>query len=174
VSEPITDLFADLQAVLQPQYRLERELGRGGMGVVFRAVDLALDRRVAVKAAHPELAAQPTIAERFLAEARMLARIRHPNIVTVHNAGNVSGLLYYVMDEIPGESLRQRLNRDGLLDPADTQALMGDIAAALANGGQSIDRKFITSGVVKRTGKSRIFAMQWRFRWLPLTQYCKE
>jgi len=132
VSEPITDLFADLQAVLQPQYRLERELGRGGMGVVFRAVDLALDRRVAVKAAHPELAAQPTIAERFLAEARMLARIRHPNIVTVHNAGNVGGLLYYVMDEIPGESLRQRLNRDGILDPADTQALMGDIAAALA------------------------------------------
>jgi serine/threonine-protein kinase len=62
----------------------------------------------------------------------MLARIRHPNIVTVHNAGNVGGLLYYVMDEIPGESLRQRLNRDGTLDPADTQALMGDIAAALA------------------------------------------
>ena len=125
------DLFETLQAVLQPQYRLERELGRGGMGVVFQAVDLALDRRVAVKVAHPELAAQPSVAERFLTEARMLARIRHPNIVTVHNAGSVGGHLYYVMDEIPGESLRQRLNREGSLEPADVEQIMADIAAAL-------------------------------------------
>jgi len=131
VSEPTTDLFATLQAVLQPQYRLEHELGRGGMGVVFQAVDLTLDRRVAVKVAHPELAAQPSIAQRFLAEARMLARIRHPNIVTVHHAGAVAGHLYYVMDHVPGQSLRQRLNGEGPLHPDDVRAIAGDIAAAL-------------------------------------------
>jgi serine/threonine protein kinase len=69
VSEPTTDLFATLQAVLQPQYRLEHELGRGGMGAVFQAVDLTLDRRVAVKVAHPELSAQSTIAQRFRGRA---------------------------------------------------------------------------------------------------------
>jgi eukaryotic-like serine/threonine-protein kinase len=131
VSEPTLDLFPAMQAALGPQYRLERELGRGGMGVVFQATDLTLDRRVAVKVVHPELTAHPAIAERFLAEARMLARIRHPNIVAVHHAGSAGSLLYYVMDEIPGESLRQRLNREGPLPAADVQAIMADIAAAL-------------------------------------------
>jgi tetratricopeptide (TPR) repeat protein/tRNA A-37 threonylcarbamoyl transferase component Bud32/TolB-like protein len=131
VSEPTPDLSAALQTALGPQYRLERELGRGGMGVVFQATDLTLDRRVAVKVVHPELTAHPAIAERFLAEARMLARIRHPNIVAVHHAGSADGLLYYVMDEIPGESLRQRLNREGPLPGADVQAIVADVAAAL-------------------------------------------
>jgi len=131
VSEPTPDLSAALQAALGPQYRLGRELGRGGMGIVFQTTDLTLDRRVAVKVVHPELTAHPAIAERFLAEARMLARIRHPNIVAVHHAGSVGGVLYYVMDEIPGESLRQRLNREGPLPPADVQAIVADIAAAL-------------------------------------------
>ena len=78
---PTLDLFAALQAALEPQYRLERELGRGGMGVVFLATDTTLDRRVAIKAVHPELAAHQSIARRFLAEARTIARLRHPNIV---------------------------------------------------------------------------------------------
>ncbi len=131
MSEPTLDLFAALQSALGPQYRLERELGRGGMGVVFQATDLTLDRRVAVKVVHPELAQHASIGQRFLAEARMLARIRHPNIVAVHHAGTAHGLLYYVMDEVPGESLRQRLNREGPLSAADAQAIVGDIAAAL-------------------------------------------
>jgi serine/threonine protein kinase len=70
MTHPTLDLFAALQAALAPQYRLERELGRGGMGVVFLATDATLDRRVAVKVIHPELAAHPSIARRFLAEAR--------------------------------------------------------------------------------------------------------
>lgn len=131
MSEPIFDLFGALQDALGPQYRLERELGRGGMGVVFQATDLTLDRRVAVKVVHPELAAHPSIAQRFLAEARMLARIRHPNIVAVHHAGAAGRILYYVMDEIPGESLRQRLNREGPLPPDEVQGIVADIAAAL-------------------------------------------
>jgi len=99
---PTLDLFAALQAALEPQYRLERELGRGGMGVVFLATDTTLDRRVAIKAVHPELAAHQSIGRRFLAEARTIARLRHPNIVAVHTAGTTEGLLYYVMDEVGG------------------------------------------------------------------------
>ncbi|HTC25411.1 MAG TPA: serine/threonine-protein kinase, partial [Gemmatimonadales bacterium] len=131
MSEPDLDLLNAIQAALGPQYRLERELGRGGMGVVFQATDLTLDRRVAVKVVHPELAAHPSIAQRFLAEARMLARIRHPNIVAVHHAGAVDRILYYVMDEVPGESLRHRLNREGPLPPDEVRGIVADIAAAL-------------------------------------------
>ena len=127
MTTPSLDLFAALQAVLEPQYRLERELGRGGMGVVFLATDTTLDRRVAIKAVHPELAAHQSIGRRFLAEARTIARLRHPNIVAVHTAGNADGLLYYVMDEVEGESLRQRLVREQRLDPATVARIVGDL-----------------------------------------------
>src|SRR6476620_1148040 len=131
MTPPTLDLFAALQAVLEPQYRLERELGRGGMGVVFLATDTTLDRRVAVKAVHPQLASHESITRRFLAEARTIARLRHPNIVAVHSAGSADGLLYYVMDEVAGESLRQRLLREGRLSPVETARIVSDVAAAL-------------------------------------------
>jgi serine/threonine protein kinase len=134
---PTVDLFAALQASLAPQYRLERELGRGGMGVVFLATDTTLDRRVAIKAVHPDLAAHPSIARRFLAEARTIARLRHPNIVGVHTAGTADGLLYYVMDEVRGESLRGRLTRERRLDPALVTRIVADVAAALDASGRA-------------------------------------
>jgi serine/threonine-protein kinase len=137
MTQPTIDLFAALQAVLEPQYRLERELGRGGMGVVFLATDTTLDRRVAIKAVHPELAAHESIGRRFLAEARTIARLRHPNIVAVHAAGTAGGLLYYVMDEVGGESLRQRLVRERRLDPAAVQRIVADVAAALDAAGRA-------------------------------------
>jgi tetratricopeptide (TPR) repeat protein len=131
MTNPTLDLFAALQAALGPQYRLERELGRGGMGAVFLATDATLDRRVAIKVVHPELTAHPSIARRFLAEARTIARLRHPNVVAVHTAGSTDGLLYYVMDEVAGESLRQRLIRESRLDPALVGRIVADVAAAL-------------------------------------------
>jgi eukaryotic-like serine/threonine-protein kinase len=137
MTTPTLDLFAALQAVLEPQYRLERELGRGGMGVVFQATDTTLDRRVAIKAVHPELAAHQSIGRRFLAEARTIARLRHPNIVAVHTAGNADGLLYYVMDEVEGESLRQRLTREQRLDPVTAARIVADVAAALEAAGRA-------------------------------------
>ena len=115
MSHPTLDPFSALQGALAPQYRLERELGRGGMGVVFLATDTTLDRSVAIKVVHPELAAHPSIARRFLSEARTIARLRHPSIVTVHAAGTAEGLLYYVMDQVEGECLRDRLNREIML-----------------------------------------------------------
>jgi serine/threonine-protein kinase len=137
VSDTTIDLFTALQTALGPQYRLERELGRGGMGVVFLATDTTLDRRVAIKVVHPELAAHESITRRFLAEARTIARLRHPNIVAVHAAGSAEGLLYYVMDEVAGESLRQKLLREGRIPLADTARILLDLAAALDASGRA-------------------------------------
>jgi serine/threonine-protein kinase len=131
MSDITLDLFAALQAALGPHYRLERELGRGGMGVVFLATDTALDRRVAIKVVHPELAPHESITRRFLAEARTIARLRHPNIVAIHAAGSADGLLYYVMDEVAGESLRQHLNRNGKLSIEEVTRITADLASAL-------------------------------------------
>src|SRR5918997_6959229 len=137
VSDTPIDLFPSLQSTLAPQYRLERELGRGGMGVVFLVTDTTLDRRVAVKVVPPELAAHESITRRFLAEARTIARLRHPNIVAVHSAGSAGGLLYYVMDEVAGESLRQRLLREGSLSIEATTRIVADLAAALEAAGRA-------------------------------------
>ncbi|HEY8197682.1 MAG TPA: protein kinase [Gemmatimonadales bacterium] len=137
MSDTTIDLFTALQTALGPQYRLERELGRGGMGVVFLATDTALDRRVAIKVVHPELAAHESITRRFLAEARTIARLRHPNIVAVHAAGSAQGLLYYVMDEVAGESLRQKLLREGRISAVETARILSDLAAALDASGRA-------------------------------------
>ncbi len=120
-----------LQAALGSQYRIERELGRGGMGIVYLARDVTLDRLVAVKVVHPDLSTNRTIASRFLAEARTIARLRHPGIVAVHSAGEVDGQLYYVMDYLPGETLRQRLARVGRLPWELAVGIASGIAAAL-------------------------------------------
>ncbi|HET9275598.1 MAG TPA: serine/threonine-protein kinase [Gemmatimonadales bacterium] len=131
VPEQGPDLVASLEKALGRQYRIEREIGRGGMGVVLLARDLALDRLVAVKVVHPELVVNRTIAARFLAEARLIARLRHPNIVAIHTAGEADGHLYYVMDYLPGETLRQRLQREPVLPASVAVGIAADIAAAV-------------------------------------------
>ena len=157
MSQPTIDPFAALQSALAPQYRLEHELGRGGMGVVFLATDTALDRRVAIKVVHPELAAHASIARRFLAEARTIARLRHPSIVAVHAAGTADGLLYYVMDEVEGESLRQRLNREGKLPVAEVARIIADLAAALDTAGRAgvVHRDVKPENVLLERGSGR-------------------
>ncbi len=130
-----SELFSRLQAALGSQYRLERELGHGGMGVVFLARDTTLDRPVAVKVVHPDLAIHSSITQRFLAEARMIARLRHPSIVAVHTAGETTGVFYYVMDYVPGESLRQRLTREGKFPVQDVARIVADLADALHTAG---------------------------------------
>ncbi len=157
MSHPTTDPFDALQSALAPQYRLERELGRGGMGVVFLATDTTLDRQVAIKVVHPELAAHPSIARRFLAEARTIARLRHPGIVAVHAAGTAQGLLYYVMDQVEGESLRQRLNREEKLPIDEVTRIVADLAAALDAAGRAgvVHRDVKPENVLLESGSGR-------------------
>jgi len=121
-----------LHRALQPRYVLERALGRGGMGVVYLATDVQLDRLVAIKVLPPDHAAQPAARARFLREARTAARMSHPNIVPIHAAEEWQGLAYYAMAYIDGETLEQRVKRSGPLKPLETARLLRDVAWALA------------------------------------------
>ena len=136
VTVDLAQLQERLQAALGSHYRIERSLGQGGMGVVFLARDLTLDREVAVKVVHPELALHGSIAQRFLAEARVIARLRHPNIVAVHAAGESTGIFWYVMDYVAGETLRDKLNREGTVAPPVARRIIAEIAAALDAAGK--------------------------------------
>ena len=110
----MSEAIARVAAALSDRYRIERELGAGGMATVYLAHDLRHDRDVAIKVLRPELAAALG-AERFLAEVKITARLDHPHILTLIDSGDVEGTLYYVMPFVRGESLRARLTREGQL-----------------------------------------------------------
>src|SRR5437588_1617854 len=113
-------------------HRIEGIVGRGGMGVVYRARDLMLERVVALKVVAPELAREdPGFRERFLRESRLAASIRHPNVVCTHRAGEELGLLFITMDLIPGTDLRALLLDRGRLAPGVAAAVVSQIAAGL-------------------------------------------
>jgi streptogramin lyase/predicted Ser/Thr protein kinase len=112
-------------------YRIERVLGRGGMGVVYLAHQLALDRMVALKLLAPEVAQDEAYRDRFLRESKVAASLDHPNIVPVHDAGEVDGRLYIAMRYVEGSDLRQLLEEEGPLSPERTIRLLGPIAEAL-------------------------------------------
>lgn len=118
-------------AALTGQYDIEREVGRGGMGVVYLARDLKLDRRVAIKTLPPHLSADPALRERFLREARTAASLSHPNIVPVHRADELGEFVFFVMGYVDGESLAHRVREQGALSPAALVPLLVDIALAL-------------------------------------------
>ena len=111
-------------------YRLEALLGRGGMGVVYRAHDLALDRDVALKLLAPHLADDVSFRERFLTESRVAASLEHPNVVPIHDAGEIDGQLYIAMRLVEGSDLKAVL-RDGPLEPARAVRVLEQIAGAL-------------------------------------------
>jgi len=121
-----------LAASLAGQYDIDRELGRGGMGVVYLARDVKLDREVAIKVLPPLLAGSAEVRERFLREARTAARLSHPNIVAIHRADEVDSRVFFVMGYIAGESLADRLRRTGPLDPREAVPVIRDVANALA------------------------------------------
>ncbi|MEO7998786.1 MAG: serine/threonine-protein kinase, partial [Gemmatimonadaceae bacterium] len=132
-----TDLQTRLAEALAGHYVIVRALGQGGMGTVFLARDVTLDREVAVKVISPELAASPELRERFLKEARTVAKLRHPNIVAVYTAGEGNGLLYFVMEFVPGESLRDRMTREGVMKSDVTCEILRDLSLALDYAHQS-------------------------------------
>jgi serine/threonine-protein kinase len=111
-------------------YDIEGEIGRGGMATVYRARDLRHSRPVAVKVMNPEIAAAMGTA-RFLSEITTAAGLSHPNIVPLHDSGEHNGIVYYVMPHIEGETLRERMNREGRIPVGEASKLMSRIAAAL-------------------------------------------
>jgi serine/threonine-protein kinase len=127
----MSDELERLRSALAGRYRLQRELGRGGMATVYLADDLKHDRQVALKVLHPELAATLG-AERFLREIRISARLTHPNILPVHDSGVAVGFLYYVMPYVEGESLRDRLSREKQLPLGEALQIAREIADALS------------------------------------------
>jgi serine/threonine-protein kinase len=128
---PTMALFEQLQRDLGTAYRLERELGGGGMSRVFEAEDASLKRRVVVKVLAPDLAAGLN-QERFRREIQLAARLQHSCIVPVLSAGEAAGLPYYTMPFVDGESLRARLSRDGALPAGEVARIMRDVAEALS------------------------------------------
>jgi serine/threonine-protein kinase len=125
------DLREQLQRSLGDTYRLERELGGGGMSHVFLAVETALARQVVVKVLLPELAAGVSV-DRFRREIHLAAQLQHPHIVPLLAAGDAEGLPWFTMPYVTGESLRARLIRDGELPIAEAVRILRDIASALA------------------------------------------
>ena len=125
-------IFDRLKDKLGERYELERELGQGGMAVVFLAKDLRHDREVAIKVLHPELSASIG-ADRFEREIKLAARLQHPNILGLYDSGSADNLLYYVMPFIKGESLRDRLEREGQLPIDDAVQIALEVAEALGH-----------------------------------------
>lgn len=120
-----------LQAALAGRYRLERELGRGGMAIVFLAEELKHGRRVALKVLRPELA-HAVGPKRFLREIQIAAQLAHPHILPLHDSGEADGLLFYVMPYLEGESLRDRLKRERQLPVAEALRIVREVAEALS------------------------------------------
>ncbi|MEE8477419.1 MAG: serine/threonine-protein kinase, partial [Gemmatimonadales bacterium] len=125
------DLLERLTTALADRYRIERELGRGGMAIVYLAHDLKHDRQVAIKVLKSELATSLG-PERFQREIQVAAGLSHPNILPLYDSGEVNGLFYYVMPYIEGESLADRLERDTQLPIAEAVDITRQVAAALA------------------------------------------
>ncbi len=125
------DVFERLSESLGDRYRIDREIGVGGMATVFLAHDLRHDRDVAIKVLHPDLGAALG-ADRFLSEIRTTARLQHPHILPLLDSGGADGLLYYVMPLVTGETLRARLDREKQLPIDDAIRIAREVADALA------------------------------------------
>ena len=126
----MSDQLGRITIALSDRYRIERELGAGGMATVYLAEDLKHNRMVAVKVLKPELAVAIG-ADRFLAEIKTTANLQHPHILSLHDSGEINGTVFYVMPYVDGESLRDRLDREKQLPVDDALRIAGEVADAL-------------------------------------------
>lgn len=135
ISSQQIEVGDDLRAMVGGVYRLQHEISRGGMGVVYRAEDLALERTVAIKMMRPDLAEDRALVEQLRIEAAMLARLQHPNLVQIYSFGQTGGDSYFVMELVEGEGLQQAIERHRLegtqMPVAELVAVIEEIASAL-------------------------------------------
>jgi tRNA A-37 threonylcarbamoyl transferase component Bud32/tetratricopeptide (TPR) repeat protein len=154
----VADLRSRLAAALAGRYVIEREVGSGGAAIVYLARDLKHGRAVAVKVLRPELGASLG-AERFLREIRIAAGLTHPHILAVHDSGEADGLLYYVMPYVEGESLRERLRREGPLPVDEALRIAREVADALSYAhSQGVVHRDIKPGNILLVGGHAVVA----------------
>ena len=151
------DILSELKAALSERYTVEREIGRGGMATVYLAQDVRHKRPVAVKLLHPQLALSLG-SDRFLREIEIAAGLQHSHIVPLYDSGRAGELLYYVMPFIDGESLRQRLDREGRLPLEDALQLARAVASALdyAHRHQIVHRDIKPENVMLHDGEAMV------------------
>ena len=128
----IDPIFLAFQEAVAGRYSLERELGRGGMGIVYLAREVRLDRLVAIKLLPPALAGQGSLRDRFMREATTAARLSHPNIVPIHAVDEIGGFVFIVMAYVDGETLAQRVTSRGPMSATDVMRLLREVSWALA------------------------------------------
>jgi len=132
ITQSDAELRSHVARVLAPTYELEKEIGRGGMGIVFLAKDARLKRNVAIKLLPPELAFRSEIRSRFLREAETAAQLSHPSIVPIYSVDEKQGLVFFVMAYVDGLNLAQVIHEKGALDPVEVRRIIREVADALA------------------------------------------
>jgi serine/threonine-protein kinase len=132
ITQSDAELRSHVERVLSATYELDREIGRGGMGIVYRAKDRRLKRTVAIKLLPPELAFRSEIRSRFLREAETAAQLSHPNIVPIYSVDEKDGLVYFVMAFVDGDTLAKRIHDRGALDPTEVRRILREVGDALA------------------------------------------
>ena len=163
VPEPVgpptdPDLRAHVERVLASTYELDREIGRGGMGIVYKAKDRRLKRSVAIKVLPPELAFRAEIRTRFLREAETAAQLSHPNIVPIYSVDERDGIVYFVMALVDGENLGMRLHAQGALSPGESRRILLEVAHALAYAHERgvVHRDIKPDNILLQSGDGRV------------------
>jgi eukaryotic-like serine/threonine-protein kinase len=151
-------LFVEFQVALAGRYSIDRELGRGGMGVVYLAHEVHLDRPVAIKLLPPDRARNPALRERFVREARMAAKLSHPNIIPIHAVDEAAGFVFYVMAYVNGETLAERVRNRGPLSSGEAARVLRDVAWALAHAHAQglVHRDIKPDNILLETGTGRV------------------
>ncbi|MBM3906751.1 MAG: serine/threonine protein kinase [Gemmatimonadetes bacterium] len=129
----VDPLFVEFQLAVAGRYSLDRELGRGGMGIVYLARDVQLDRHVAIKVLPPERGLDGDVRDRFLREARLAAKLSHPNIVPIHAVDEAAQFVFYVMAYVDGETLAERVRTRGPMAAAEATKVLREVAWALGH-----------------------------------------
>ena len=132
ITQSDAELRSHVERVLDSTYELDREIGRGGMGIVYRAKDRRLKRTVAIKLLPPELAFRSEIRSRFLREAETAAQLSHPSIVPIFSVDEKDGLVFFVMAFVDGDTLAKRIHDRGALDPVEVRRILREVGDALA------------------------------------------